>query len=391
MSIILNKTSKRYYTNLFSWVVIAGMLLWVGGFGFMPFGSPFAKASALNSVKDTLSDSDLNVVSTHAISYTSLATLSAAGTILVTFDYENINDFDLTNLASADISVGGVITGYYNDSASCGGGSGEIYLSNIDTGTDVVTFTVCPTDQIVPGAATITFSNKIINYNAIGSSVIRIDHGTEVGETRVYIIDDVLMTASVDTYFTFTISPASAGIGINGETTLTFATSSATALAFGDIDPWVSKTLGQLLQVETNAGSGFVVTLQDNGTMVSANGADIDRFVDGAGTATPTSWATPSNTLDVEATYGHYGVTSDDTNLDTDTSGGGVNDFGAATAQYAGNLSSPRAVFAHTGPSDNITQTKGKALVGFKIQIGSLQEAATDYTTTLTYIATPTF
>lgn len=46
---------------------------------------------------------------------------------------------------------------------------------------------------------------------------------------------------------------------------------------------------------------------------------------------------------------------------------------------------------ATNGPADGSTAHQGRTRVGYKIQIGSLQEAGTDYTNTLTYVATPTF
>ena len=46
---------------------------------------------------------------------------------------------------------------------------------------------------------------------------------------------------------------------------------------------------------------------------------------------------------------------------------------------------------AHSGPSDGTTLGVGRATIGYQAQITALQEAGDDYSTTLTYIATPTF
>jgi hypothetical protein len=53
---------------------------------------------------------------------------------------------------------------------------------------------------------------------------------------------------------------------------------------------------------------------------------------------------------------------------------------------------------AHNDPSDGTTGTTdatgddvGETFVGYQIEITPLQEAADDYQTILTYIATPTF
>ena len=44
----------------------------------------------------------------------------------------------------------------------------------------------------------------------------------------------------------------------------------------------------------------------------------------------------------------------------------------------------------HTGPANAAGVGIGTTTVGYKIELSSLQEAG-DYTTTLTYVATPTF
>ncbi|KKW35449.1 MAG: hypothetical protein UY81_C0041G0005 [Candidatus Giovannonibacteria bacterium GW2011_GWA2_53_7] len=127
------------------------------------------------------------------------------------------------------------------------------------------------------------------------------------------------------------------------------------------------------------------MTLKEDQNLLSNTGADIDLFKDGAATAVPTTWTTPLATLGNEATYGHFGITSDDTDLNGGefTSGGG--------RKYAGDFNTARQVFSHTAVADGTTQDIGKARVGFKIQISALQEAAKDYTNRIIYVATPTF
>jgi hypothetical protein len=64
-------------------------------------------------------------------------------------------------------------------------------------------------------------------------------------------------------------------------------------------------------------------------------------------------------------------------------------EFGAN--EFIGVSTTPRAIFAHDGPADGITTDVGSTTVAYKVEITALQEAADDYTATLTYIATPTF
>jgi hypothetical protein len=153
---------------------------------------------------------------------------------------------------------------------------------------------------------------------------------------------------------------------------------------FGTLAPGAPAVMAQRLNVVSNAVGGFTVTVQANQNLLSGTGADIDTFKDGASTAVPTAWTAPLNTLGTEATYGHFGVTSEDASLSAG------DEFGSAL--FAGNLvASPREVFYHTGSADGIANDVGSTSVAYKVEIGSLQEAGNDYTATLTYVATPTF
>jgi hypothetical protein len=136
------------------------------------------------------------------------------------------------------------------------------------------------------------------------------------------------------------------------------------------------------LNVVTNAAFGYSVTVVEDQNLTSSTGADIDVFKDGA-SSTPTAWTSPTNTLGNENTYGHLGVTSDDSVL----SGG--DEFG--TQLFSGEFGSPRQVMYHNAPADGVTAGVGSTTVAYKVEIGSLQEAGADYTNTLTYVATPIF
>jgi hypothetical protein len=142
------------------------------------------------------------------------------------------------------------------------------------------------------------------------------------------------------------------------------------------------KTLGQALTVTTNARNGFVVTVQQNQNLLSSTGADIDGFKDGAYNNTPTAWTAPTNSITDENSWGHWGLTSEDADLNSD-------EFGSAL--FVAASTTARQVFSHTGPADGTTVDKGATKVAYQIQITPLQEAGNDYSTVLTYIATPTF
>jgi hypothetical protein len=143
----------------------------------------------------------------------------------------------------------------------------------------------------------------------------------------------------------------------------------------------VPKVARQDLSVVTNAQNGFTVTLQQDQPMTSGTGAIINNFKDGASTTPPTTWSSPLGTLGTPATYGHFGITSESTT--------GADEFGVA--KYAGNINSPRTIFSNTSPSDGTTPDKGATKIGFKIEVTSLQSAGSDYSNTLTYVATPVY
>ena len=364
------------HRKTFAWMLVVALLSWA--FSASLFVG-VARAASLTGVKDTLTTSDLNVTANHVVSYTSVTAATAGQTIKIQFDPAG-DAFNLGTLAFADISTTGMTL-----TAACSAAASEVTVAIDNAAPDEnATFTVCAGDTVAAGAKTVTFSNnRITNPNVTGSYVIRIaGTQTDLADTRVAIIDKVTMTASVDTSLTFTIAGVAAGQAINGDAVTTSAGATATALSFGTLTPGTAKVLGQTLSVTTNARNGFVVTVQQDQNLLSATGADIDLFKDASAVAVPTGWTAPLGTLDVENTYGHYGVTSEDADLNAD-------EF--ATALYAGDITTARQVFSHTGPADGTTTNKGQTRVGIKIEINALQEAATDYTNSLVHIATPTF
>ena len=364
-----------------AFVLIVSLLLWATG---MPMLLNHAEAGQLTLVKDTLSDSDLGVTAKHVISFTNATSTIAGQTIKIRLD-STTNSFveAFSSATTTDITATGMTI-----VNTCGGGPDEVTLTgNYNNGSDEnLTLTVCVGDTLSAGAKTITIGavTKLwTNPSSAGSYRVDVT-GTQdnVGYTRVAIIDDVVVTAAVDTSFTFTVAGLATSTTVNGET-LTGSTT-ATVMNLGTLAPGVPVVMGQQLFVTTNASNGFTVTVQEDQNLTSATGADIDLFKDGAATSVPTAWTSPTNTLGSEATYGHFGLTSEDVSLSDGDS------FG--TSLFAGNiLAAPREVFYHTGSSDGTTANIGTTKVAYKVEIGSLQEAGNDYTNSLTYVATPTF
>jgi hypothetical protein len=345
-----------------------------------------AEASNLTYVKDTLSDSAPSSVSNHEIQFLSPTGVLAAGTIVVTFP----NGF---NVATSGIAVGDVdleINGVDETVVLGAPGAAQWGFS---TSSQTITFTAGASESLASNAtATIKIgtnanggTNRITNPSATTSFEISITAGaSDAGQTRVAIINNVLVTANVDTTLTFTVSGVANGQVVNGSPTTTSTTTTSTALPFGTLASNVSKTLAQDLTVATNARNGYVVTVEQDQNLLSSTGADIDGFANGTYTNTPTAWTAPTNSISDENTWGHWGLTSDDISLL-----GAGSDFGSD--QWISASTTPRAIMAHSGPADGTTNDIGAARIGYQAQITALQEAGDDYSTTLTYIATPTF
>ncbi len=356
------------------------LFMWTTG---LPAWLPFAQAAALVDISDTLTDSDLSAVSDHAWAFTTVAALDASDTIVFTLDptsslftINNLDDVDVTGESGLDVVD------------SCSGSPSELTMATTST---TITLTVCATGSITAGAKTLTFdNNRITNPNAAGSYIMRVrttnDGSTtrDQADTRVAIIDDVTVSASVNTIFNFTVAGVAANTTINGDTATTSTTTSATAINFETLYPGIAEVGAQTLTVETNATGGFTVTVVQDQELTSATGATIENFIDGANTASSSNWQSPAGTLGNFDTYGHFGVTSED-----DTLSSAPLSFG--TALYAGNINTPREIFFHNGPADGSTAHIGSTRVGYKIEIDTLQEAASDYTMQLTYVATPIF
>lgn len=379
---VRNGSLASLFSSPVALVVALALVIWATG---LPFMLRTANAARLTAVSDTLSDSNLSSLSKHTISFTTATSTLAGQTIKIQFDPVTSAFSQVFSTATAtDMTATGMTV--VNNAAACSGTLSEVYpIGNYNNGTDEnITFTVCPTDSLSSGTKTITIGavTKLITNPAAASSYRILIGGTwdDSGETRVAVLQNVTVTASIDTTFTFTVAGVASAQTVNATSTNT--TTSATAIGFGTLVPGTPIRAAQDLTVATNAKNGFVVTVQENQPLTSSSGAYIPLFSNGATTSSPVVWTVPTGTLDQPWTYSHLGVTSDDTDLNAGEFTG---------TKWAGNIVNPRQIFSHAGPADGVTQDKGKARVGYEIQITALQAAGNDYTNTLTYVATPTF
>lgn len=360
------------------------MLLW-------SFGLPslrFAEAANVTSFSDTLSDSTPSVAANHTIQFVTPTGLSAGEIISLTFPtgFTGIGslvaaDLDLAvNAVDEDLIDGAASGANWNVNAA-----GQVI--DIESGTDTIAPGATVTIEIGTNAwFTASGTNQITSPATSTSYEIGLTVGAgDTGKTRIAIIDSVTVTASVDTLFTFTVNGVSGGTLVNTADT-TGGDTTATAIPFGVLDADTASTAAQNIEVSTNAANGFVVTVEVDHQLLSANGADIDGFRNGDYDTTPVAWESPGATPGQENEYGHWGISSNDTTLT-----GGLTNLYSGGDNFVSASTTPVEVFRHDGPADGTVAGEGNTEVIYKVETTALQEAAEDYTATLTYVATPVF
>lgn len=382
-------------------VTIAALLAWSMG---LPLWSNQATAANIVTFSDTLSTSEPGVDATHTIQFNNPNAWNSNESFVIRFD--PVTDaFDPSAITFSDITLGNVTL---VDTGLCAGGTEIEFINNGASDGEFLEFRVCAGDTVAASTTldfTIGGTNEVTNPTATTTSYIIRVAGTgttpiaDSGDTRVAIVDTVTVTAAVDTTLTFSVLGIGPDFGVNSTSTvnndadgLTGTTTPAT-IPFGTLTPDNTRYLmAQRLEVTTNAREGYTVTVFADQTLTASNGADIDTFIEGANTASATDWVDVTQVFGDNDTYGHWALTSDDDNIGSTTMSYGG---GAAATYYVGNfVNNPVPVMYHNGPVDvGNFPLKGQSYtyVGYKVAVDSLQEAANDYTSTLTYIATPVF
>jgi len=365
-------------------VVTFATILW-----FVGVPSFRAEAANVSSFSNTLSDSAPGAGSNHTLSFVTPTGLAAGETISINFGTAIFGNIDNIAAEDIDLNVNGTEESLV-DGAASGADWGVIAsgdVIDITSGTDTIAANATVTIRIGTNAVEGGTGVNQITNPSVGSYEITLTVDTDNGATRVAIIDAVTVTAAVETVFTFAVTGVDAGLTVNGDTVS--STSTSTAIPFGVLEANTAKTAAQDLQVNTNAANGFVVTVTTDQQLTSATGADIDGFVEGSYTTTPTLWDSPVPVLGDENTYGHWGITTNDSTLYQGLTD--AFDVAGTGRLYVSASTTPVEVFRHNGPVDGTTQGIGLARVGYTVEISALQEAGDDYTATLTYVATPIF
>ncbi len=365
-------------------LVTTALVLWM--VGVQAFGNKAEAAPAnVTNFSDTLTTSAPSTLSSHEIAFTLPNGALDDQTIIIEFDAAftlgaaDFEDVDVVVAGQGEQTVTAAGTGADWGATVAGQqvtltvGSGGVASS---TQVTVELGTLAQADDVGadfitnPAGTTTSYTIDILESSTI----------QDYGQTRVAVVDQVYVSAEVQTVFDFVVNGTPSGFTIPGVATTTGTTTSSFALPFGILSADTSVTLAHQLNVETNAANGFIVTVEQSQDLQSSTGAIIDSFTDGTYLDTPSQWTAPGDTIGDDTTWGHWGLTSDD-----DDYNAGVND------QWIAASTTPRTIFQHASSSDGVTNDIGSTTIGYQIQVTPLQEAGNDYNTTLTYIATPTF
>jgi hypothetical protein len=380
----MNLTANAVWTlQAVAMTVGIALLLWSTG---VPTIFRSAEAASISNASDTLSDSRPSVGSVHTIQFGLPNGMANGQDFRIAFD----GAFDSTSspLTASDITmtVGG------NATTVVAGTPTGTNWGVLGLGSDTLSF-YAPTNFGVASSGVIVLTigsstnNMLLNPSATSSYEIQIGGGTSTiqdsGEVRVAIIEQVTVSASVDTTLSFSVSGVGSGAQVNG--TSTSGASTNVSLPFGQLTPGVVNTLAQRLNVTTNAGNGYSVTVETTGPFESTVGATIDGFANGGDAYTPIAWTAPSGVYSNPDTYGHWGITSTDNATTRDP----ADEFDSG--EWAAPSTTPIVIMGHASSSDGTTDGVGSTTVGFQVEITALQEAGDDYSTELRYIATPVF
>ena len=319
---------------------------------------PDVQAASLATLSDTMTRIRVSAASNHTLVFTTPTGVAAGQTVIVTFPDGTANGFvgasgiDYTDVDVLDDGTDLTLAALAATTTWGAAFSGtNLNVFTLTSGTGTIAATSIITIRIGTNAATGTTGDKqITNPNTSGTKTIAITGSfTDTGNIAVPIAtaDQVVVSATVDPSITFTLSSTTAALG--PMTTSAIASAASITLTMG-----------------TNAGSGYAVTILDEG-----NGAVGGLYKSAAPTKNITS-ATATLVGGTEG-YGVQGTTG--TGSPTiaspyNASGNGVGQL-QRTAQTLVSYSSP------TGVTNQTATIAFKAAISASTPAGSYSDTAT--------------
>jgi hypothetical protein len=213
----------------------------------------------------------------------------------------------------------------------------------------------------------------------LDSSSAVIDADTAQG--RIAVVESVRVTATVDPTLTFTIDATGVGVGATPCGLSAFGSpagnTTGTAVAFGSINLVAANDLGQRLSCVTNADSGYVVTVYEDGPMKNiADGTTLpDTNCDGGGCTiiSPNAWTTFNNS--------GWGYTVQNLNVGTT-----IFSYEMGYKPFGNGVANAQQIMKNT----STPTTTERAYVCYRVAASTTQKSG-NYENKLVYTATATF
>lgn len=393
----MKKIKRKIIKNCLAMITVLALL-------FPQYIINRAKAADVTSRKDVIADSRPSTRANHTISFTLTASnaVDEGDTLTLTFD----SAFDTSSVTEdeVDITDDGVDL---TTAANCAGAE----QASVAMAADVLTITICAGDGgaiaassavVIEIGANATASGTGVANNRIqnpalsactgASSVCGITIGGtfgDAGDMKVAIISGVTVSATIDETLTFSVNAVTTGNCPDFDNTAgNEVGTTATTVPYSTISTETFYDACQDLRVGTNASGGYSVTVQETDQLTSGANQIADGTCDGAcSDSAENQWATASNNgfgycMDDQATFGDGSATAD--------AGWGTNGCDDADTYFktiadAGASETAQAIMSSaTGVSDD------RSFVGLRLTADAAQAAGT-YTTTIVYIATPTY
>lgn len=364
----MGKSKKNMLKRLLSFVCVISLLV-----------SPFilnnkAEAASHTAVSDTLSRLQTSTAANHTIQF-DLASAWDAGETL-TIDFVDGDGFDTSGFANTEAEDYDITWEGTEKTIVANGGcaANSIEITTVNTTTDTFTFTLCPGSTASAANDTIVIeigthasaggagNDQITNATSSGSKKVTLT-GPTSGDSAQFAIaimssDQVTVSATVDPTITSSLSASTCSLGTLSSSAINFCSYTNT--------------------VSTNASSGYVSTIVENGNLCSPSVATCTNDIDDA-----------SGDNDVDEGSEEYGASSNDTVGTQDiVDSTGCDDSGTVEAATA--ITSTAKVYADSGDGDAGPVSSAVTTVCHLASITGASPAGS-YSHIVTHITTGTF
>lgn len=347
-----------------------------------------AEAAAIQSASDVLGTSAPSATSTHLITFTVPTSLSASDTLSITFPagFATTSGWDFDDFDFADDGIDHTLAAL-SESGTTGVATSGTSVVTFEMGTAVAADSVITievgdnaTNQST-GNSWLTNPTKSAAAGTADIYTISVGGTSDSGDILVAVVEGVDVSVTVAETLAFSIASSTKADCDTAFGTLDGPVVTASSVPFGTATTTNTFYHGcQLLTVSTNASSGYSTTIESNTSLKTGAGVLINNGTcDSTCTETATdTWATASNN------GWAYSATGTDSAIDS-----GYKTFpctGATTTDcLPGGGETAQSIMSNGTPVSNSTSA-----VEYKISISGTQAAGT-YSSTVTYITTPTF